>query len=192
MEKPIKIAFVGGPGSGKSLTMAAIYVELKKRGFSAFMTEEGAAHFIRFCGKPHGLAEGFVIAYLQKKNEDEMTIQGADFLLCDCATFLTYPYSRRNEQKYKNKKRYNFLLRLIWEFYRETFSSYDFIFFSPIEHDFNPADGIRYQSREEAEDIGRQIKAFLDSEKIKYFEARGSLEERIKQVLEVLKIHKVV
>lgn len=186
MKKPIKIAFVGGPGSGKSLTSAALYVELKKRGFSVFASEEGPTTFIRFCGKPRGLSDGFVIMHLQKKNEEEMTIPGSDFLLCDCATFLSYPYSRRGEKKYKNKKRYNFLLGLIWQFYRETISSYDFIFFLPIEHNFNPADGIRYQNREEAEDIGNQIKSFLDSEKIKYFEIRGTLEERVRQALEIL------
>jgi len=186
--KPVKVAFVGGPGAGKSLIRAAVYSELKKKGFSVFSPEEGATQFIRHCGSPQSVSDSFVIMHLQAENEKEMMeIQNCDFVLCDCATFLSCVYAKLQEADSKNKKHHNFISEMMRKFYRRGLHTYDYIFYLPIEHSFNPADGIRYHNVDEANGVAKQIKAFLDSEIIRYFEIKGTLDERVNKTLEILK-----
>jgi nicotinamide riboside kinase len=182
----MKIAIVGGPSSGKTVLAHGLIEALKLRHIPAVFAGEAATKFILTCGVPQDIADQHTIVRWQR--EEEENVPENSVVVCDCATFLTYIYALRVKppSDSASKIRHNFYLKLVHRLWRDSIQSYDYIFFTPLEHGYRQ-DGVRYQkNEEEAQEIGRQIKGFLQSELIPFYEVSGTQEERKKKILDIL------
>lgn len=183
----LKLAIVGGPSSGKTTLAHGVIEALKLRHIPAVFAGEAATKFILTCGVPQDIADQHTIVRWQHKEEENAPENS--IVVCDCATFLAYIYGirmRPKEESQEIKKRHDFYLGLVYDLCRETMRTYDYIFFTPLEHGYR-SDGVRYQkNEEEAQEIGRQIKGFLESELIPFYEVSGTQEERKKKILDIV------
>lgn len=183
----LKIAIVGAPSSGKTVLAHGVIETLKLRHIPAVFAGEAATKFILTCGVPQDIADQHTIVRWQHQ-EEENTPENS-IVVCDCATFLTYIYTLRmhpKEDSEETRKRHNFYLKLVYDICRDTMKTYDYIFLTPLEHGYHQ-DGVRWQkNEEEAQEIGRQIKGFLQSELIPFYEVSGTQDERKKKILDIV------
>jgi len=193
--KPCKAGFVGGPGSGKTLAALELTVQLKLLGYDARYLEEYATEYFEQTGPPMHFRESREIMDGQVEMEERAvnpkTGKTRDFVICGSTSFMPcvyarhYPPSDLDDLRVRDK--YNHLVKKLDDRSRkELIPSYDFIFFLPIEHAYR-TDAVRYQDdEEEAKEIERKFKEFLNDNHAKYHVLSGTLEERVRQALAVL------
>ncbi len=193
-----KIAIIGGPSSGKTTTALLLCYCLKMMGREVHFLLEYATNYIIRNGEPKNVFEQLAIFHGQKDEEgyvetyDRKKGGGIDYLICDCATLLAGVYARQYAPKAGASEeeihKYHFALKTLDKWARErTLASYDFIFFLPPAIPFKK-NIIRWQSeKKEAVKISEQIEGYLKIESQQYHVITGSPEERVKNIIEILK-----
>jgi len=163
------------------------------RGLNSRRVIEYATQYITRQGFPRNVYEQILIFLGQEAEEGYIEKQGVcDYIICDSASFLACVYANfykpSNPLDKESMAKFNYVIKKLNSWARErTIISYNFIFYLPFELEY-VEDGVRYQNKEEARLVSDLIKAYLDLERINYFVIKGNLEERIKSVLDILRL----
>ncbi|KKN07913.1 hypothetical protein LCGC14_1061990 [marine sediment metagenome] len=142
------LSLVGGPGTGKSTTMAGTFFELKTRGITAEMAPEW------FKGKIwEGTAEKLVgdsLYILAKTNREICRLMntGVQVVVTDCPLLLSIVYGENESDTFK-------------QMVVETFMQYNntVVFLNRIK-DYDPQG--RFQTHEQARDIDVKVKDIMN------------------------------
>lgn len=190
-----KIAIVGAPGTGKTTICRGVALELGKKGFNVGQAAEFAYDYCNEYGQPTHWLEQMEIFKGERKREK--SLKHCDFIVCDAAMFLAIVYMRlMTPQKgdfrgdvnryYSELKKYRFAEKELFGYTQEVEDEYDYIFFLPKEFPMKK-DGVRWQKDDkEAEDISRRIKGLLDFMGWRHYGITGSIDERIKKILNLV------
>ena len=183
-----KICFVGGPGAGKTVLAKSLLQALRQKGYRVEWAREYARDFIIKYGPMRSVVDQFLILQGQKEREEKAEKKNPEFVICDCATYLAYVYSFLYKPKHSSKRvreKHQLISKIIWDETKSEVHKYDYVFFLPLEFPFKE-DGVRLYA-DKANRISNQIKEFLNSKKIKHFETKGTPEERLKRVFEIIR-----
>lgn len=170
-----KIGICGGPSSGKSETAKIMSHNINtKLGGNAFAVTEFATTFIQKYRRTPAFYDQFFIWYGQRERESDA--ETANIVISDCPTFLSYVY-----MQYLNREQFSERLALYFsKMYKRVLFDIqgytDLIFLSIKDYADN---GVRYQTKEEAFDLERRIKQFLDDHKIAYVDTSYDKSEQI-------------
>jgi len=187
-----KVCIVGGPSAGKTLVALAVGIRLKLKRYVVRFVLEYATEYIFRNGSPNNVFEQMAIFCGQQDEERyKEELPGGDFLITDSASFLACVYARlyqpeSNAAKEEIKK-YHYILKTLDKWARErTLSTYDFVFFAPVEFGFHQ-NGVRWQSNEEeSRKIADKIESYLKIEGKEYHIVSGSLKERIGKIIDII------
>lgn len=190
-----KIAIVGAPGTGKTTICRGVALDLGKKGFNVGQVIEYAYSYCNRYGQPtHWLEQMEIFRGEQRREKD---LEHCDFVVCDAAMFLAIIYMRLMEPKrgdfrgdinryHLELKKYRFAEKKLFGYTQEIEGEYDYIFFLPKEFPMKK-DGVRWQKDDkEAEEISRKIKGFLDFMGWRYYEIKGSIDERINKIVNLV------
>ncbi len=170
-----KIGICGGPSSGKSETAKALSHALNTQlGANSFNVVEFATSFIQKYKKNPDFSDQVLIWLGQ--HEREISAQTADIVISDCPTFLSYVYMLLlNDRKLDSDS----ALRLAKIYKRVLFDvlSYTDLIFLKIRDYTN--NRVRYQTPDEALEIERRIKQFLDDHCITYTDSDYTHADRL-------------
>ena len=173
---PIKVAVLGGPGTGKTTLCKQLDVDYGLAGYLSTICEEFAREYIINYGVPTSIFEQFLLYEGQKKRESYLL--NNDIIFCDNATILNYVYGvmvcdfSNPKEKYALLKLYEWAMRDLNEY---------MIFYIPREIELID-DGVRYQNLDFAIEVDKKIQNFLAIMSIPYTIVQGTLQERINTV----------
>ncbi|MNJ90348.1 hypothetical protein D3C87_79430 [compost metagenome] len=180
----ITISIVGGPHSGKSTLASQINSILKTKGLNSVFCEEYAVEYIAKYGVPTCVEHQMIIFYEQMKKE-KMFHGSRDFIVCDSSSWLSYIYSKSYLQQPISKqslKSLNFLQHEILE----NINYWNYVFYVPVMENYM-LDGVRYTTKNEAIELDKMIKGFLNLERVPYIDLSSiDLEHRIDKVIETI------
>lgn len=182
-----KICFVGAPSTGKSTIAKVLAKKLKNDGYTVEIAREYARDFIFENKEVKGVDDQLLIAKGQKQREEEAAANNSDFVICDCAVFLSYVYASLHEPAEKDSVKdlkYRQVLKEIEKEIGSAFWGYDFVFFLPPEIPVEN-DGVRLYTDKILE-ISEKIKNLLAEKKVDYFEVGGNVNERLVKIMEKL------
>lgn len=183
-----RIAIAGSPGSGKSTLARQLVNQLDTQDSNAqLITEFARDHINKSCSEQKGkfkltLADQFLIFNNQIEREDIIPNE-VEFMVTDSPCFLPIIFACNICDKSSYQERTIFF-NIYNSFFKRPF--YDLIIFLERES-LLKKDGTRFESAQEADRIGQQIKSFLNLHNINYHEVRGSREERIKKSISLIK-----
>lgn len=180
--KPIKIAILGGPGTGKTTLCKQLDVDYSLAGYISSICEEFAREYIVNYGVPTNIFEQFLLYEGQKKREEYL--KHSDIIFCDNATILCYVYGILT-CNFNNPKEKYALLKL-YEWAMRDLNEYE-IFYIPREIKLVD-DGVRYQNLEFALEVDKKIVDFLSIMNISYVEVKGNMTERVSIVKKSLNL----
>ncbi|OPX83720.1 MAG: hypothetical protein A4E52_01777 [Pelotomaculum sp. PtaB.Bin013] len=180
--KPIKVAVLGGPGTGKTTLCKQLDVDYSLAGYISSICEEFAREYIVNYGVPTNIFEQFLLYEGQKKREEYL--KSSDIIFCDNATILCYVYGILT-CNFDNPKEKYALLKL-YEWAMRDLNEYE-IFYIPREIKLID-DGVRYQNLKFALEVDKKIVDFLSIMNISYVEVKGSMPERVSTVKKSLNL----
>ena len=178
--KPLKVAILGGPGTGKTTLCKQLDVDFSLAGYVSDVCLEFARSYIAWYGIPNSIFEQFLLYEGQKRREQELTY--CDIIFCDNATILNYVYGLL-ACDFKNPKEMYALMKLN-EWAMKDLPCYE-IFYIPREFAMEK-DGIRYQDADFALIVDQKIKNFLDIMNVPYTVVTGDMVSRVQMVKERL------
>jgi nicotinamide riboside kinase len=186
-----KICFVGAPSTGKSTIAKVLAKKLKNDGYTVEIAREYARDFIFENKEVRDANDQLFIAKGQKQREEEAAMKNPDFVVCDCAVFLSYVYASLHEPAKRDSTKdlkYKQVLKEIEKEIGSAFWGYDFVFFLPPEIPIEN-DGVRLYTDKILE-ISEKIKNLMAEKKIDYFEVGGDVNERLMKIVEKLRVKK--
>lgn len=179
----IKIGLLGGPCCGKSSLAAAVFAKLKSNDITADYVPEFAREAInKKIVDPTTLSGQFVI-YDEQKFREDCIPEEIQYVISDSPLVFCFPYALEYSSVYNKSDRH--LLHNIYLKFLDSFSRYDYLFLCCREKKYI-LDGTRTQTEEQAIEIDNKIKFLLDIHHVKYSELFGTIEERVKQVLDII------
>lgn len=178
MPTPLKVAIIGGPGTGKTTLIKQLDVHYSLAGYTTDLALEFARTYIVRYGVPNSIFEQFLMYEGQKQRENEL--KHCDIIFCDNATILNYVYGLMSCD-FKNPKETYALMKL-YEWAMKDLPSYE-IFYIPREFPLEQ-DGVRYQDDAFARELDEKIKNFLDIMNVPYVVLTGDVETRSNTVKE--------
>lgn len=184
----MKICIIGAPSTGKSVFAKSLSAEMGKQGLNCELVQEYASQYIQLVGAPVHAWEQLVITIGQYLSEQKTT---RDHFVTDAAAFATYIYALRALPKKIDSPdwpKYRHLLDMLRTLARTSAESYDFILL--LTHVFPPhPDGVRLEqhfSREECQDINRQIAEYLESERIEFHKLKANTAGALNKALQLI------
>ncbi|MFW5794302.1 MAG: AAA family ATPase [Bacillota bacterium] len=181
----IKIGLCGSPCTGKTTIAQNFSSKLRFITKSKVeLIDEYARIFVKKFGKAN-LYDQYLIAHHQIDKEEQ--IKDVDYLVTDSAGFsgLIYSYKSVNWNNPKDV----FFIQEIYSILINNFHSYDYLFFCPYLpiHNNVANDGFRVHLQpEELKKINKNFVSFLDLHNIIFFTLKGSLDEKIDSMIEII------
>ena len=86
------VAFIGGPGSGKTILACALKEYFMLRKISTDVCTEYAREFVFKYGFPEHPSEQYRLGLKQKEREDLLCMGNNEYIFSDSPIWLTYPY----------------------------------------------------------------------------------------------------
>ncbi len=161
--------------------------------FETHFVLEYATNYIIRNGHPKNIFEQLAIFCGQRDEEGYIEkTQTGDFLVTDASSFMACVYARHYKPgpnaRWEEIQKYNYVLKTLDKWAREkTLASYDFVFFLPPEIPFKK-NAVRWQNDfREAKNISDKIESYLIIECKEYYRISGSPEERIEQMIKIIK-----
>ena len=170
---PIKVAILGGPGTGKTTLCKQLDVDYGLAGYFSSVCEEFAREYIVNYGVPSNIFEQFLLYEGQKKRE--AYLKNSDIIFCDNATILCYVYGVLTCDFNNPKEKYALLKLFEWAM--RDLNEYE-VFYIPREIQLVD-DGVRYQNLEFALQVDEKIKNFFGMMNVEFTETKGTLQERL-------------
>lgn len=157
-----RIAFVGGPGSGKSTTSADLFVQLKKLGKNAELVTEWIRRDIMRNGPMRSTFEQYRTMMHTREAEENFPAE-VEYLICDGNTLLNYFYAVLYGSKSDTRDRlvlqdmYTLILDDLYT------RRYDHIYFLPRIHtaSVDTNDGTRIQTIDDMDRLENHMKLFF-------------------------------
>lgn len=170
-----KIGICGGPSSGKSETAKMMSHHINADlGGNAFSVTEFATTFIQKYRRNPVFHDQFFVWYGQREREKDA--ETANIVISDCPTFLAYVYMLYlNREQFSERTALYFskmYKRVLFDLQNYT----DLIFLSIKDYADN---NVRYQTKEEAFELQRRIRQFLDDHNIKYVDATYDMADKL-------------
>lgn len=178
----INIAIAGGPCTGKSTLAAALFAELKVRGFDYDLIEEEARRLKKELGNPRSPFERF---YLWRQQErEELRSNALDGFISDSPLFHLYLQARQ----YAAEPRDDMAVRELFRMCLEIKDRYQLIVIAkdPFEIPYKKdqsRDGDEKWAKERHDLIRSFVEHFWPE---KLFFVKGDLKERLTQALSKL------
>lgn len=180
-QNAVRIALVGGPGTGKTTTATAFAAYMKDKGFNWYYVAEYAREFIDNYGAKAVTESGPLLQlhFVEKQWRRELNVPNeCDGFVTDSPVFISWVYASIYGNKsvgsyLARKNNYKAFLRSIYE--------YTHIVIVKREKEY-VKDGCRMQTEEEALRIDNIIETLLIMHGVKYHTISGSLEERMEQL----------
>lgn len=186
----IKIAIAGGPGSGKLSLARQLITELyNHQQRNAQLVTEFARDYINACrhqqdGEFHPSLADQLLIYHSQLEREAVIPQKAEFLITDSPAFLPIIFASNMCDRSSYQQRTIFL-HMYGSFFTRIDQSYDLVIMLDREKPFLK-DGTRGEDEQQADDLGRQIRAFLDLHGMPYHDVKGPDEVRVLQVLKFI------
>ncbi|MBE0466517.1 MAG: ATP-binding protein [Candidatus Desulforudis sp.] len=175
--RPLKVAILGGPCTGKTTLCKKLDVDYSMAGYRSNVCLEYVRDYIVRYGVPTNIFEQFLLYEGQKRREEALAY--CDIIFCDNATILNYVYGLLSCDLQNPKE--NYALTLLFNWAMKDLSGYE-IFYIPREFEVME-DGVRYQDHEAAAVLDSKIKAMLDIMNVPYMVISGDLETRVQTVM---------
>lgn len=181
----IKIGIMGAPCTGKTTLAKQLSVELQYRWQRvAEYIDEYARQFVARFGVPT-VYDQYYFFEQQLKKEAQVSSR-TEFLITDSPCYLSYIYGSKVMDTRNGKDRLYFLALV--ERLAEHLHRYDYTFYLPVTDNLVEEDGMRIHTTEETRvDVDRRIQGFFAIYGVPYHTVNGTLEERTRQIIAVLR-----
>jgi len=173
------IGFVGAPSVGKTTLARSVANEVGLRGFSVEFVAEYARTYLQRFGPIESAHEQLVIFESQARREDDARGTGAAFVVAETPVFTGYAYGLEKMRTVKDRK----ILHVLHRWILARMSFYDRIYYLPIELPLQQ-DGVRSETEATRRILDSRLRASLEFWAPSYVTVRGSLEDRMRVVLE--------
>lgn len=150
---PFRIYLWGPPSCGKSRTAARLFADLKDLGVSPIELVGEAAKEWAWAGRTIAPWDQWVLLGEQLRREYEL-LRNDVSLITDCPLGLNYIYAKKLATP-----AYNLIPQVALEFDWDFPHTYNFLL-TRGDRPYDPKG--RYQTQEESDNIGEEIKKFLD------------------------------
>lgn len=182
----IRIGLIGGPGTLKSGQCAHFVGTLKSRSILV----EQIIEWVREAFNKKMIPEDNVWVqfwiYEEQCRREDCIPKEIDYIVTDSPTLLSYVYALFNGNRGNDK----WLWIKMYEKFVMDLDRYHFLFFCEREKPYQK-DGTRKQTKEEAMELDKQIKNLLEIHGCKYYSLRGSIDERTKEMCNIVGIDKI-
>ena len=169
----IRIALLGGPGTGKSTQCAHFFSKLKENSVPIEQIQEWVREAINKKQVPIDNPWAQFWIYEEQKRKEDCLPSTIQYMVTDSPTLLSYVYVLMNAQKPRD----NYLILKMYENFLTDITRYDHIFICAREKEYLK-DGTRYQTKAEAIELDSLIMSLLAQHKIPCPVLTGSVEER--------------
>jgi hypothetical protein len=179
------ICLYGGPGSGKTTTMAGTFALLKNMGYNCEMIPEYVKNWV-WEGRDIKPGDQTYFFAKQSRLERVFIMNNMDFIITDSPLILTHFYGLKYDIYEQRRNTSAIMLEHHHEFTKDHGYKVEHIFMNRIKA-YNPAG--RYQDESGAIDIDGELKTFLNNFPLKYHTVDGNGQSPQK-IIELLKIPK--
>ena len=180
----VLLNFLGSPGVGKTTLSAAVFAKLKSLGIETEYTPEYVKGWV-YDGRAISPFDQYylfgqeVLRQSRLFNKVDVVISDSPVML---AAFYQYHYNGKNT------------LRIPCHDFYDTAEKVAHVeivnFVLPRRKEYNP--NWRYQTKEESDAISELLKTWLNFEGYSYYELKCDDTNRVEEVLEVLRLNKVL
>jgi adenylate kinase family enzyme len=177
----IRIALLGGPGSGKSSQCAHIFSTLKTEHILIEQIQEWVREAYNKKLLPSGNPWVQFWIYEEQKKKEDCIPKEIQYIVTDSPTLLSYVYALR----YSKIPDDSYLIIKMYENFVNDLRRYHYIFVCTREKKY-VNDGTRLQTEDEAKDLDKSIIYLLDQHNIKYTVLNGTTTERTDRMREVI------
>lgn len=175
----VLLNFLGAPSTGKTTLSASVFAYLKARDIDVEYSSEYVKTWAWESRNISSLDQYYIFG--KEAHQQSRLFNKVDFLISDSpvmlATFYQYFYNGRNTLTVPCHDFY--------EVAEKEFKVKVINFFLNRQKEYNPKG--RYQTKEEADDLSRLLKTWLNFEGFKYHELTCDDSERLEEVVKVLK-----
>ncbi len=169
----IRIALLGGPGSGKSTQCAHFFSKLKEQSIPIEQVQEWVRESINKGQLPMNNPWVQFWIYEEQKDKEDCLPSAIQYMITDSPTLLSYVYALMNAKRPGD----NYLILKMYENFLIDLNRYDYIFVCAREKEYLK-DGTRFQTKAEAIELDSLIISLLKQHNIHYEVLTGSVEER--------------
>lgn len=169
----IRIALVGGPGTGKSTQCAHFFSKLKEKSIPIEQIQEWVREALNKGQLPIDNPWVQFWIYEEQKRKEDCLPEAIKYMITDSPTILSYPYALMKAKRPND----NYLILKMYENFLKDIDRYNYIFVCSREKEYLK-DGTRYQSKSEALEIDALIMSLLKQHSIPYEVLKGTVEDR--------------
>ncbi len=177
----IRIALLGGPGSGKSTQCAHFFSILKTESVLIEQIQEWVREAFNKGLLPSNNPWVQFWVYEEQKKKEDCIPKEIQYIVTDSPTLLSYIYALR----YSKIPDDSYLIIKMYENFINDLKRYQYIFVCTREKKY-VKDGTRSQSEDEAKDLDKHIIQLLEHHHIKYTVLNGTTTERTDKMREVI------